>query len=57
MSKIIVLILTLFFAFGCNSKTQTKPNIVLIMTDDLNDYNEDLKGPSTDNFSKHQKIG
>ena len=44
MSKIIVLILTLFFAFGCNSKTQTKPNIVLIMTDDLNDYNEDLKG-------------
>ena len=44
MSKIIVLILTLFFAFGCNSKTQIKPNIVLIMTDDLNDYNEDLKG-------------
>ena len=44
MSKIIVLILTLFLAFGCNSKTQTKPNIVLIMTDDLNDYNEDLKG-------------
>ena len=44
MSKIIILILTLFFAFGCNSKTQTKPNIVLIMTDDLNDYNEDLKG-------------
>ena len=44
MSKITVLILTLFFAFGCNSKTQTKPNIVLIMTDDLNDYNEDLKG-------------
>ena len=44
MSKIIVLIVTLFFAFGCNSKTQTKPNIVLIMTDDLNDYNEDLKG-------------
>ncbi len=44
MSKIIVLILTLFFAFGCNSKTQTKPNIVLIITDDLNDYNEDLKG-------------
>ena len=44
MSKIIVLILTLFFAFGCNYKTQTKPNIVLIMTDDLNDYNEDLKG-------------
>ena len=44
MSKIIVLILTLFFAFGCNSKTQTKPNIILIMTDDLNDYNEDLMG-------------
>ena len=44
MSKIIVLILSLFFAFGCNSKTQTKPNIVLIMTDDLNDYNEDLMG-------------
>ncbi len=44
MSKIIVLILSLFFAFGCNSITQTKPNIVLIMTDDLNDYNEDLMG-------------
>ena len=44
MSKIIVLILSLFFAFGCNSNTQTKPNIVLIMTDDLNDYNEDLMG-------------
>ncbi len=44
MSKIIVLILSLFFAFGCNSKTQTRPNIVLIMTDDLNDYNEDLMG-------------
>ena len=44
MSKIIVLLLSLFFAFGCNSETQTKPNIVLIMTDDLNDYNEDLKG-------------
>ena len=44
MSKIIVLILSLFFAFGCNSKTQTNPNIVLIMTDDLNDYNEDLMG-------------
>ena len=44
MSKITVLILSLFFAFGCNSKIQTKPNIVLIMTDDLNDYNEDLKG-------------
>ena len=44
MSKITVLILTLFFAFGCNSKTQTKPNIILIMTDDLNDYNEDLMG-------------
>ena len=44
MSKIIVLILSLFFAFGCNSKTQTNPNIVLIMADDLNDYNEDLMG-------------
>ena len=44
MSKIIVLILSLFFAFGCNYNTQTKPNIVLIMTDDLNDYNEDLIG-------------
>ena len=44
MSKIIVLILSLFFAFGCNHNTQTKPNIVLIMTDDLNDYNEDLMG-------------
>ena len=44
MSKIIVLILSLFFAFGCNHITQTKPNIVLIMTDDLNDYNEDLMG-------------
>ena len=44
MSKIIILILSLFFAFGCNSKTQIKPNIVLIMTDDLNDYNEDLMG-------------
>ena len=44
MSKIIVLILSLFFAFGCNYNTQNKPNIVLIMTDDLNDYNEDLMG-------------
>ena len=44
MSKIIVLLLSLFFAFGCNSETETKPNIVLIMTDDLNDYNEDLMG-------------
>ncbi len=44
MSKITVLILSLFFAFGCNSNTQTKPNIVLIMSDDLNDYNEDLMG-------------
>ena len=44
MSKIIVLILSLFFAFGCNHNTKTKPNIVLIMTDDLNDYNEYLMG-------------
>ena len=44
MSKITLLILTIFFAFGCNHNKQVKPNIVLIMTDDLNDYNEDLMG-------------
>ena len=44
MSKITLLILTIFFTLGCNHNKQVKPNIVLIMTDDLNDYNEDLMG-------------
>ena len=41
----ITLIITLsILFFGCSNKEHTKPNIVLIMTDDLNDYNEVLKG-------------
>ena len=35
----------LFFLFlGCNTQSIEKPNILLIMVDDLNDYNEDLMG-------------
>ena len=35
----------LFFLFvGCNNSSIENPNILLIMVDDLNDYNEDLKG-------------
>ena len=39
---LIIILSTLFF--GCSNQEYTKPNIVLIMTDDLNDYNEVLKG-------------
>ena len=39
---LIIILSTLFF--GCSTQEYTKPNIVLIMTDDLNDYNEVLKG-------------
>ena len=35
----------LFFLFlGCNTQSIEKPNSLLIMVDDLNDYNEDLMG-------------
>ena len=39
----LIILLSILF-FGCSNKEHTKPNIVLIMTDDLNDYNEVLKG-------------
>ena len=39
----LIIILSILF-FGCSDQEQIKPNIVLIMTDDLNDYNEVLKG-------------
>ena len=49
----------LFFLFvGCNNSSIEKPNILLIMVDDLNDYNEDLNGhpqvitPNIKEFSK-----
>jgi iduronate 2-sulfatase len=38
-----IIILSILF-FGCSNQEHTKPNIVLIMTDDLNDYNEVLGG-------------
>ena len=39
----LIIILSILF-FGCSDQEQIKPNIVLIMTDDLNDYNEVLQG-------------
>ena len=39
----LIIILSILF-FGCSNQEHTKPNIVLIMTDDLNDYNEVLQG-------------
>ena len=39
----LIIILSILF-FGCSDQEHIKPNIVLIMTDDLNDYNEVLKG-------------
>ena len=51
-------ILLIFLFVGCNNSSIEKPNILLIMVDDLNDYNEDLKGhpqvltPNIKEFSK-----
>ena len=39
----LIIVLSILF-FGCSNQEHTKPNIVLIMTDDLNDYNEVLQG-------------
>ena len=59
MFRKIPLLLFSFFLFqSCNQINLEKPNILLIMVDDLNDYNEDLKGhpqvisPHLKEFSK-----
>ena len=58
----ITTILLFFLFIGCNNSSIEKPNILLIMVDDLNDYNEDLKGhpqvltPYIKEFSKTEGI-
>ena len=59
MKKYIPLLFLSFFLLnGCTDKEKKPPNILLIMVDDLNDYNEDLNGhpqvitPNIKNFAK-----
>ena len=59
MKRNTLLILTAFFlTIGCKYQHLEKPNILLIMIDDLNDYNEDLMGhpqvisPNIKDFAK-----
>ena len=59
MKKYIPLLFLSFFLLnGCTDKEKKPPNILLIMIDDLNDYNEDLNGhpqvitPNIKNFAK-----
>ena len=59
MKRNTLLILTAFFlTIGCKDQHLEKPNILLIMIDDLNDYNEDLMGhpqvisPNIKDFAK-----
>ena len=53
-----VLFLSFFLLNSCINQEKKSPNILLIMIDDLNDYNEDLNGhpqvitPNIKNFAK-----
>ena len=53
-----LLFLSFFLLNSCNNQEKKPPNILLIMIDDLNDYNEDLNGhpqvitPNIKNFAK-----
>ena len=58
IKHIPLLFLSFFLLNGCTDKEKKPPNILLIMIDDLNDYNEDLIGhpqvitPNIKNFAK-----
>ena len=58
IKHIPLLFLSFFLLNGCTDKEKKPPNILLIMIDDLNDYNEDLNGhpqvitPNIKNFAK-----
>ena len=54
----LVFLIAFFLTIGCKDQYLEKPNILLIMVDDLNDYNEDLMGhpqvisPNIKDFAK-----
>jgi iduronate 2-sulfatase len=58
IKHIPLLFLSFFLLNGCTDIEKKPPNILLIMIDDLNDYNEDLNGhpqvitPNIKNFAK-----
>tara|TARA_B100001094_G_scaffold84191_1_gene80510 strand:+ start:1256 stop:2935 length:1680 start_codon:yes stop_codon:yes gene_type:complete len=58
IKHIPLLFLSFFLLNSCIDEEKKQPNILLIMIDDLNDYNEDLKGhpqvitPNIKNFAK-----
>ena len=58
IKHIPLLFLSFFLLNSCIYEEKKQPNILLIMIDDLNDYNEDLNGhpqvitPNIKNFAK-----
>lgn len=54
----LLILIAFFLTTGCKDQYLEKPNILLIMVDDLNDYNEDLMGhpqvisPNIKDFAK-----
>ena len=54
----LLILIAFFLTIGCKDQYLEKPNILLIMVDDLNDYNEDLMGhpqvisPNIKDFAK-----